>query len=78
MILEVFGWKKDLTIIFGIKKIFLHKLYFKIFKKLEFKILNNSDYLVCLTNSIKPYLNKKLNKKIPIEIIPCCADYDFF
>ncbi len=60
------------------KKNFLHKLYFKIFKKLEFKILNNSDYLVCLTNSIKPYLNKILNKKIPIEIIPCCADYDFF
>lgn len=60
------------------KKKFLHKLYFKFFKKLELKILNNSDYIICLTDCIKPYLNKILNKKIPIEVIPCCADYNFF
>ena len=60
------------------KKIFLHKLYYRFFKKLESKILNNSDYIVCLTNSVKPYLNKILYKKVPIEIIPCCADYNFF
>ena len=60
------------------KKNFLHKLYYKIFKYLELKILNNSDYIVCLTNSIKPYLNKLLVKKVPIAVIPCCADYNFF
>ena len=62
----------------GNKKKKLHKLYFNIFKKLEFKILNNSDYIVCLTHSVKPYINKLLNKRIPIEVIPCCADYNFF
>ena len=60
------------------KKNFLHKFYYFFFKKLESKILNNSDYIVCLTNSVKPYLNKILYKKVPIEIIPCCADYNFF
>ena len=60
------------------KKNIFHKLYFKVFKKLESKILNNSDYIVCLTNSVKPYLNKLVNKKVPIEVIPCCADYNFF
>ncbi len=60
------------------KKNVLHKLYFKVFKKLELKILNNSDYIICLTNSVKPYLIKILNKKVPIEVIPCCADYNFF
>ena len=55
------------------KKNFLHKFYYSFFKKLESKILNNSDYIVCLTNSVKPYLNKILYKKVPIEIIPCCA-----
>ena len=60
------------------KKNIFHKLYFKVFKKLESKILNNSDYIVCLTNSVKPYLNKLLNKKVPIEVIPCCIDYNFF
>jgi len=60
------------------KKNILHKFYFKIFKYLELKILNNSDYIICLTNSIKPYLNKLLFKNVPINVIPCCADYNFF
>lgn len=60
------------------KKKILHFLYFKILKIFETKILNSSDYIVCLTNAVKPYLKKKLKKKIPIEVIPCCADYNFF
>ncbi len=56
----------------------LYSLYFKFFKKLESKVLNNSDYIICLTNLVKPYLNKLLYKKVPIEVIPCCADYNFF
>ena len=60
------------------KKNILHQFYYRFFKKLESKILNNSDYIVCLTNSVKPHLNKILYKKVPIEIIPCCADYNFF
>ena len=57
----------------------LHKIYFKIFKKLEAQILNNSDYIICLTFSVKPYLNKLLsNNRVPIKVIPCCADYNFF
>ena len=60
------------------KKNILDNFYFKIFKLLEVNILKTSDYIVCLTNSIKPYLNKIVKKKVPIEIIPCCADYDFF
>ncbi len=60
------------------KQNILHQFYFKIFKKLESKILKNSDYVICLTHCVKPYLNKILNKKVPIEVIPCCADYNFF
>ena len=60
------------------KKKILDLLYFKIFKYFEINILNNSDYIVCLTNSVKPYLNKIVKNKVPIEVIPCCADYDFF
>ena len=60
------------------KKNIFHKFYYRIFKKLESKILNNSDYIVCLTKSVKPYLKKLLYKKVPIDVIPCCADYNFF
>ncbi len=60
------------------KKNLLHRLYYKIFKKLELKILNNSDYIICLTNSIKPYLKKLSENRVPIEVIPCCADFNFF
>jgi hypothetical protein len=60
------------------KKNILNILYSKLFKYFEIIILNNSDYIVCLTNSVKPYLNKIVKNKIPIEVIPCCADYDYF
>ncbi len=60
------------------KKKLLHELYFKTFKKLEKIILNNSDYIICLTYSVKPYLKKILSKNVPIEVIPCCAEYNFF
>ena len=60
------------------KKNLLNILYSKIFKYFEINILNNSDYIVCLTNSIKPYLNKIVKNKVPIEVIPCCADYNYF
>ena len=51
---------------------------FKIFKILEVKILRSSDYIICLTNSVKPYIKKTIKKKIPIEVIPCCSDFNFF
>mgnify|MGYP006098725737 CR=1 FL=1 len=60
------------------KKTKLNSLYYKIFKYLELSALNNSDYIVCLTNSIKPYLKNKVKNRVPIEVIPCCADYSFF
>ena len=60
------------------KKNILNILYYKVFKYLEINMLKQSDYVVCLTNSIKPYLNNIVKKKVPIKVIPCCADYSFF
>ncbi len=59
-------------------KNYLNTLIYKFFKNLEFNILNKSDFIICLTYAIKPYLNKIVKNKVPIEIIPCCAEYNFF
>ena len=60
------------------KNNYLNSLIYKFFKNLEFNILNKSDFIVCLTYAIKPYLRKIVKNKVPVEIIPCCADYNFF
>jgi len=52
---------------------------YKYFKKKEKTFLNNSDYVVTLTEKAKTEICGKF--KIPemkIEVIPCCADTDFF
>ena len=60
------------------KNNYLNSLIYKFFKNLEFNILNKSDFIVCLTYAIKPYLRKIVKNKVPVEIIPCCAEYNFF
>lgn len=61
------------------KKNYLNILIYKFFKNLESSILNKSDFIVCLTYAVEPYLKKIVKKnKVPIEIIPCCAEYGFF
>ena len=54
---------------------------YKFFKRKEIEFLENADYTVSLTNSAKKIINSWKpfeQKNIPIEVIPCCADIDFF
>ncbi len=56
-------------------------LVYNYFKRQENKYFNNSDYTISLTETgkteIQSWLNIK-NNPIPIEVIPCCADFNHF
>jgi hypothetical protein len=60
------------------KSSFFDKFFFKNFKILEKKILKSSDCIICLTYKSKPVIKKIVNNKVPIEVMPCYADYNFF
>jgi glycosyltransferase involved in cell wall biosynthesis len=59
----------------------LHKRIYHFFKRKEYEFLLHADKTICLTNAAKdeihswPALHKK---KIPIRVIPCCADLELF
>lgn len=59
-------------------KFFFYRFFYIFFKKLEIIILQSSNYIVCLTHRSKKILEKIVKKKTLIEVIPCCADYNFF
>jgi len=52
-----------------------------LFKRIE-KIENfshaDSDYLFCVSETFKKYIQSKINRKNNIEVIPCCLDTDKF
>ncbi len=58
-----------------------NSVYYKIGKKLEKILINNSDFIISLTFAGKQELEKNFNcknKNIPIEVIRTCADLDKF
>ena len=53
---------------------------YKYYKKRETEYLNNADYIISLTEAGKREMLKwnSYNKKVPIQVIPCCADMSVF
>jgi len=53
---------------------------YKYYKKREMQYLNNADYIISLTEAGKKEMLKwnSYNKKVPIQVIPCCADMSVF
>jgi glycosyltransferase involved in cell wall biosynthesis len=48
---------------------------YKYFKKLEIKLFNSADYIISLTNTAIPEINKiRGESKDNISVIPCCVD----
>jgi len=59
----------------------IQKKLYHYFKKKEIQFLKHADYTISLTENAKnEILNWKefKNNPIPIEIIPCCADFNLF
>jgi len=56
-----------------------HRLQYKYFKRIEKKLLSNSDHVVVLTNKIvDEVISLGVNDYSKITVIPCCADFDHF
>lgn len=58
-----------------------YRLMYKYFKWMEQQFFKESFYTVSLTNSGKQIIhgwNLKPSTDMPIEVIPCCADFDHF
>lgn len=59
----------------------IFKLVYKYFKKQEQKYFSEADYTISLTEAGKKEIHSWKNIKqqpIPIQVIPCCADFDHF
>jgi glycosyltransferase involved in cell wall biosynthesis len=59
----------------------IHRYLFSYFKKKEIEFLTTADYTVSLTENAKQEIlswQKFQNNKIPIAVIPCCADLHLF
>jgi len=60
---------------------FIYRKIFEYFKSKEIEFCENADYTISLTHNGKDEIHswqKVKNNPIPIQIIPCCADLDFF
>ncbi len=61
------------------QKYFIYRMVYKYFKKKEAEQFRLNDGIVCLTNAAKKILEQKLlNKKIPVQVIPCSVDLNLF
>jgi glycosyltransferase involved in cell wall biosynthesis len=57
----------------------IYKMVYRYFKKKEKLFFSQADYTVSLTYAGKDIIHNKFNfLKIPIEVIPCCADLSHF
>lgn len=56
------------------------KRVYKYYKKREAPYLQGADHIISLTNAAKNEMAKwpAYNDKIPVSVIPCCADMDHF
>ena len=58
---------------------FFHRLQYKYYKRVERKLLAQSDHVVVLTNKVVDEVMKLgAIEKSKITVIPCCADYNHF
>jgi len=63
------------------QKNFLHRQLFSYFKKKEIEFLQNADHTISLTENAKQEIlswKPFEHHKIPIQVIPCCADLEHF
>ncbi len=57
----------------------LHKILYKYFKRREKEMLSKADYIVTLTQDAKNIITEWMSqKKLPIQVIPCCVDTNHF
>lgn len=59
----------------------IYKVIHRYFKNKEAKFLSNADYTISLTHNAEKEIHTwrhLKNQPIPIEVIPCCADLDFY
>ena len=56
------------------------RIVYKYFKRKEKEFINNSDYIVTLTQQGKEILNtwQLQHKPAPVSVIPCCVDTELF
>jgi len=58
---------------------FFHRLQYKYYKRVERKLLAQSDHVVVLTNKVVDEVMRLGSiEKSRITVIPCCADYNHF
>ena len=58
---------------------FFHRLQYRFFKRVERKLLNQSDHVVVLTHKVVNEIIKLgATKKSNITVIPCCTNYNHF
>lgn len=60
---------------------FLFNLIYSFFKQKEKDFLSQADYVISLTHKAQSIIHsweEISNQPIPIKVIPCCADLDFF
>jgi glycosyltransferase involved in cell wall biosynthesis len=67
---------------FNVERNPVHKLVYSYFKRKEKEFLENADCIVSLTHAgkeiIEDWSANGINIAAPIQIIPCCADFDFY
>jgi glycosyltransferase involved in cell wall biosynthesis len=59
----------------------IYKIVYRYFKNKETQFLNAADYVISLTQKAKDEIfswKHIKNNPVPIEVIPCCTDMDFF
>lgn len=58
----------------------IFKQVYRYYKNKEKRYLQNADYIITLTEAGKREMStwKALNKKVPLQVIPCCTDMDHF
>ena len=58
----------------------LYRKVFGYFKKKEEEFFNEADYTISLTHAGEKEIHswKNLKQPVPVEVIPCCADFEIF
>jgi glycosyltransferase involved in cell wall biosynthesis len=58
----------------------LYKRIYNYYKRKEAEYLEHADYIISLTEAGKKEMSTwpAFNKKVPLEVIPCCTDMDHF
>jgi glycosyltransferase involved in cell wall biosynthesis len=58
----------------------VYKMVFDFFKRKEKEFFNEADYTISLTHAGKKEIHswKNLKQPVPVEVIPCCADFSLF